>query len=156
MAQVEHPKGALHHGSIADDLAHPPGILDVTVVSPARPVCQVQARFVTVAAWDGQLGIWPGHTLLVAALGTGLLRIGSADGSVRRFAVRGGFLKVGGGKVTILVDSAVAEGEADAAEAKSELDATLESLRHPKTDEEFQELLDRRLWCESRLKLGGA
>jgi F-type H+-transporting ATPase subunit epsilon len=153
MAQVEHPKGALHHGSIADDLAHPPGILDVTVVSPARPVCKVQARFVTVAAWDGQIGIWPGHTMLVAALGTGLLRIGSADGSVRRFAVRGGFLKVGGNKVTILVDSAVAEAESDAAEAKRELDTTLESLRHPKTDEEFTELLDRRQWCESRVRL---
>jgi F-type H+-transporting ATPase subunit epsilon len=154
MAQVEHPKGALHTGNIADDLARAPGTLDVVVVSPARPVCRVEARFVTVAAWDGQVGIWPGHTMLVAALGTGLLRIGQADGRVQRFAVRGGFLKVGGGKVTILVDSAVAESEADAAGAKRELDETLEALRHPKSDEEFQELLDRRLWCESRLKLG--
>jgi F-type H+-transporting ATPase subunit epsilon len=156
MAQVEHPKGALHTGSIADDLAHPPGILDVVVVSPARPVCQVQARFVTVAAWDGQMGIWPGHTLLVAALGTGILRIGSPDGSVRRFAVQGGFLKVGGNRVTILVDSAVAEAEADAAGAKRELDATLEALRHPKSEGEFEELLDRRAWCASRIKLGSS
>ena len=154
MAQAEHPKGALHTGNIADDLARSRGALEVVVVSPARPIHQGEARFVTAAAWDGQIGIWPGHTSLVAALGTGLLRIGSADGGVKRFAIRGGFLKVGGSKVTILVDTAVAEAEADATGAKRELDETLEALRHPKSDEEFQELLDRRLWCESRLKLG--
>ncbi|HEX5136898.1 MAG TPA: ATP synthase F1 subunit epsilon [Planctomycetota bacterium] len=156
MAQVEHPKGALHTGSIADELAHPPGFLDVVVVSPARPIYQGRARFVTVAGWDGQIGIWPRHTSIVAALGTGMLRVGHADGSVHRFAVRGGFLKVGGSKVTVLVDDAVAQADADAGVAKRELDETLSALRHPKTDEEFAELLDRRTWCESRLKLGGS
>lgn len=156
MAQVEHPKGALHTGNIADDLAHPPGFLQVVVVSPARPIYQGQARFVTVAGWDGQLGIWPRHASIVAALGTGMLRIGHADGSVHPFAVRGGFLKVGGKKVTILVDDAVAQPDVDPAAAKRELDETLAALRHPKTDEEFKELLDRRTWCESRLKLGSA
>ncbi len=63
------------------------------------------------------------------------------------------FLKVGGKRVTSLVDSAVAEADVNAAEAKKELDEALEALRHPKTDEEFAELLDRRTWCESRLRL---
>ena len=156
MAQAEHPKGALKTGNIADELARPPGILDVVVVSPARPIFKGDAKWVTVAAWDGQLGIWPRHTAIVAALGTGLLRIGQEGGKVARFAVRVGFLKVGGSKVTILVDSAAAEGEANTAEAKRELDQALEALRHPKTDEEFTELLDRRAWCESRLKLGSS
>jgi F-type H+-transporting ATPase subunit epsilon len=153
MAQAEHPKGALRTGNIADELAHAPGILDVVVVSPAKPIFKGDARWVTVAAWDGQLGIWPRHTAIVAALGSGLLRIGQPDGKVARFAVRGGFLKVGGPKVTILVDSAVAEADANEAEAKRELDETLAALCHSKTDEEFTELLDRRAWCESRLRL---
>ena len=154
MAEADHPKGSLRTGNIADELAHPPGILDVVVVSPAKPIFRGDARWVTVAAWDGQLGIWPKHTSIVAALGSGLLRIGEAGGKVARFAVRGGFLKVGGARVTILVDEAVAEGDAHEAEAKKELDETLAALRHPKTDEEFTELLDRRVWCESRLRLG--
>jgi F-type H+-transporting ATPase subunit epsilon len=153
MAQAEHPKGALRTGNIADDLATASGPLEVVVVSPARPIFKGEAQWVTVAALDGQLGIWPRHTAIVAALGTGMLRIGQGGGKVARFAVRGGFLKVGGRRVTILVDSAVAEAESNDAEAKRELDATLESLRHPKTDEEFTELLDRRAWCESRLRL---
>ncbi len=153
MAQAEHPKGALRTGNIADELARPPGTLEVVVVSPSKPVFKGDARWVTVAAWDGQLGIWPRHTALVAALGSGLLRIGQEGQKVARFAIRGGFLKVGGTRVTILVDSAVAEADANGAEAKKELDETLAALRHPKTDEEFAELLDRRAWCESRLRL---
>ena len=156
MAQADHPKGALRTGNIADELAHPPGVLDVVVVSPARPIFRGDAKWVTVAAWGGQLGIWPKHTAIVAALGSGILRIGEQGGKVARFAVRGGFLKVGGPRVTILVDSAVAEAEADSAAAKKELDETIEALRHPKSDEEFEELLDRRQWCESRLKLGSS
>ena len=104
----------------------------------------------------GQLGILPRHAPLVAALGSGMLRIGQEGGKVARFAVRGGFLKVGDDKVTILVDSAVAEGDVNPAEAKRELDETLAALRHPRTDEEFEELLDRRAWGESQLKLAGA
>jgi F-type H+-transporting ATPase subunit epsilon len=154
----------------------PGGNLDVVVVSPARPIFEGEARFVAVPAWDrvgrpgggiygrylpaaperlavGQLGILPGHAALVAALGSGILRIGQEGGKVARFAVRGGFLKVGDDKVTILVDSAVAEGDVNVAEAKRELDETLAALRHPKTDEEFAELLDRRAWSETRIKL---
>jgi F-type H+-transporting ATPase subunit epsilon len=156
MAQAEHPKGALRTGSIADELARPPGVLEVVVVSPARPIFTGDAKWVTVAAWDGQLGIWPRHTAIVAALGSGLLRIAQQGGQVARFAIRGGFLKVGGTRVTILVDSAVAEADADTAAVKRELDETLEALRHPKTDEEFAELLDRRQWCESRLRLASS
>jgi F-type H+-transporting ATPase subunit epsilon len=152
------------------------GSLVVVVVSPARPIYEGAAEFVTVPTWNtvgeteggwrygakapvrlavGQIGILPGHAALVAALGSGLLRIGQAGGQIARFAVRGGFLKVGDDKVTILVDSAVGEAEVNTADAQRDLDETLEALRHPKTDEEFAELLDRRTWSESRLKLAG-
>lgn len=152
-AHVDHPAGALRTGNISDELAHPPGLLEVVVVSPAKPLYEGSARWITVRAWDGQMGIWPRHADLVAALGIGLLRIGHPNGSVDRFAIWGGFLKVGGPKVTILVDRAVAEAEVKEAEARRELDETLADLRHPKTDEEFQELLDRRRWLEAHLRL---
>jgi F-type H+-transporting ATPase subunit epsilon len=156
MALPEHPKGAIQTGNIADELARGPRHLHVVVVSPAQPIFAGDVHWVTVPAWDGQIGIWPGHAAIVAALGSGLLRIGQDAGKVLRFAVRGGFLKVGEDKVTILVDSAVAEADVDTAEARRELDETVAALHHPKTDEEFAELLDRRAWSESRLKLGGA
>lgn len=149
------------------------GALEVTVVSPARPIYEGEARFVTAPAWDrldpgrslygrgdpegrltvGQLGIFPRHAPLVAALGSGVLRIGLDGGRVARFAVSGGFLKVGDDRVTILVDRAVSETDVDEGEARRELEETLEALQHPRTDAEFDELLDRRAWSETRIKL---
>jgi len=129
------------------------GTLEVVVVSPARPIYEGTASFVTAPGLDGQLGILPRHAPIVAALGAGPLRIGQEGGKVARFAVRGGFLKVGGTKVTILVDHAVAEVDVNVAAAQGDLDETLAALRHPQTDHEFAELLERRSWSESRLKL---
>jgi F-type H+-transporting ATPase subunit epsilon len=149
------------------------GTLEVTVVSPARQLYEGEARFVTAPAWDrvggrrslyggetgdpvtvvGQIGIFPRHAPLVAALGSGLLRIGLEGGRVARFAVSGGFLKVGDDRVTILVDRAVNETDVDEGEARRDLEETLAELQHPKTDAEFDELLERRAWSETRIKL---
>ena len=150
------------------------GTLEVTVVSPPRQLYEGEARFVTAPAWDrlersgslyggapqdeltvGQLGIFPRHAPLVAALGSGMLRIGLDGGRVARFAVSGGFLKVGDDRVTILVDRAVSETDVNAGEAQRELEETLAELQHPKSDEEFAELLERRAWSETRIKLAG-
>jgi F-type H+-transporting ATPase subunit epsilon len=127
--------------------------LSVTVVSPARQLYEGAAAWVTAPAVDGQLGIRPKHAALVAALGAGPLRIGLDGGQVARFAVRGGFLKVGDNRVTILVDRAVTESDVNAAEAERELEATKAELQHPETDEEFADLLEARAWSEARIKL---
>ena len=150
------------------------GVLEVVVVSPARQLYEGEARFVTAPAWDrldskslygagdspdpnrltvGQLGIFPRHAPLVAALGSGLLRIGLTGGQVARFAVSGGFLKVGDDRVTVLVDRAVSETDVDVGEAQRELEETVAELQHPKSDEEFVQLMDRRAWSETRIKL---
>jgi len=146
--------------------------LEVVVVSPARELFKGTAKSVTVPTWNniggrktyyggnepaklavGEIGILPGHADLVAAIGSGLLRITREGGGVARYAVRGGFLKVGDNRVTVLVDHAVAEADANATAAQQELDETLAALKNPKDDAEFTELLDRRAWSESQLKL---
>ncbi len=152
----EHQRGSLRPGNIADELARSTTHIEVTVVSPARPIFEGTAHWVTVPAWDGQLGIWPRHAPLVAALGSGILRIGLEGGRVTPFAVSGGFLKVGGNRVTVLVDEAVAERDAQEAEAEKDLEETIAALRHPDSDEEFAELMDRRAWYESQRKLAGS
>lgn len=149
------------------------GTLEVTVVSPARQLYEGEAQWVTVPAWDrvgaqpegryrpadpgqlvvGQLGIRPSHAPLVAALGAGPLRIGLSGGQVARFAVQGGFVKVGDDRVTILVDRAVTEADVNEADARRELEETIADLQHPKSDAEFTELLERRAWSETRIKL---
>ena len=132
------------------------GVLQVVVVSPASQLYEGEAQWVTVPAANGQLGIRPMHADLVAALGAGPLRIGLPGGQVTKYAVKGGFLKVGNNHVTILVDRAVTESSVNTGEARQELEDTLAALQHPETDEEFAELLEQRAWSEARLKLAGS
>jgi len=119
VAAKVHPSDSLRAVNPADELATRQPELEVVVVSPARPIYEGTARWVTVRLPDGQLGVWPRHTDLVAALGIGLLRLGHTQtGKEDRFAIWGGFLKVTGGhKVTILVDRAVDEAQAKSNEA---------------------------------------
>ena len=153
MAGPTHPEGALKTGSVADDLATASGPLEVVVVSPARPIYEGEARSMSVAGLDGSLGIWPRHADLVSALGVGPLTI-KTDKGEDRFAVWGGFLKVGNGsRVTVLVDRAVSADEVDADAVRTELKDTIAELAHAKSDAEFTELLQRRAWCEARLAL---
>jgi F-type H+-transporting ATPase subunit epsilon len=137
----------------ADEITHDAGPLHVVVVSPARPLFEGAAKAILAPGAAGSFGILPRHADLLAALGVGPLKITRPDGKEDRYAVWGGFLKVGGPKVTILVDRAVRADEVDKGNVKGELDAVLSDLRHPETDEQFDELLDRREWCQTRLKI---
>ncbi|HZQ80204.1 MAG TPA: ATP synthase F1 subunit epsilon [Acidimicrobiia bacterium] len=156
MTVPEHPKGSLREGNIADELAAGQQNLSVVVVSPAGSIYEGAAHWVTVPGQNGQLGIWPRHAELVAALGAGPLRIGTGGDQVTRFAVRGGFVRVGGNRVTVLVDRAVRPGDVNEAEARRELEETLAELQHPRSDAEFADLLERRAWSETRLRMAGA
>ncbi|MGQ0613673.1 MAG: ATP synthase F1 subunit epsilon [Planctomycetaceae bacterium] len=130
-------------------------VYEVVVVSPARPLYRGEAAFVAVEGLSGKLGIAPRHADLVAALGTGPLRIEKPGKGVPpdRFVVRGGFLKVGKGRVTILVDQAVRPEEVDEPAVRKELEEALAGLRHPRTDDEFEQLLARRAWAQARLAI---
>ncbi|MHC4955047.1 MAG: ATP synthase F1 subunit epsilon [Planctomycetota bacterium] len=150
---AEHPTGSLQSGSIVDEVTREQGFLDVVVVSPARPVFEGRAKHLSVMAKNGSIGIWPRHTDLVSALGIGSLSITGADGATTTFAIAGGFLKVGGPRVTVLIDKAATAAEVDRAAVEKELEETKAALQHPGSDENFQSLLDQRSWLQAQLKL---
>lgn len=80
--------------------------LDVRVVSPEKVVFQGPSAGVVAPAWDGQVGILPGHAPLVSLLGGGALDVDLPGGGSHRFHVAGGVLKVEGNRVTILTEYA--------------------------------------------------
>ena len=118
----EHPPDSIHTASVAEDLARGQVELHVTVVSPSRELFSGDAHWVTLPGLDGQFGIWPRHVAMVAALGSGHLRIGLRDHSRVEFVVRGSFLSVADNVVTILVDLAVTKDDVDEAAARAELE----------------------------------
>lgn len=75
----------------------------VTVISPEAAMFDGDADAVTAPAFDGEVGILPGHAPFVTLLGRGRLRVRQA-GSISEFTVQGGFLQVVGDRVRVIAE----------------------------------------------------
>jgi len=80
--------------------------LSVQLVSPAAEVFRGDASSVVAPAWDGMIGILPGHAAFITLLGHGELAIDLPGGGSRKFYVAGGVLKIEGNQLTALVEYA--------------------------------------------------
>jgi F-type H+-transporting ATPase subunit epsilon len=89
------------------------GPLKVRVVSPEKVVFQGEASAVVAPAWDGQVGILPGHAPMLALVGSGELSIERPGGGSDEFHVAGGVLKVERNQVTVLTEYAGTEPPAE-------------------------------------------
>jgi F-type H+-transporting ATPase subunit epsilon len=79
--------------------------LKVSVISPERTLFDGSVDSVVAPAFDGEVGILPGHAPMMTLLGTGTLRLGP-DGSAGRFRVEGGFLQVVDDAVRVVTERA--------------------------------------------------
>ena len=80
--------------------------LDVDLVAADRTVWSGEASMVSAPASDGEIGILPGHTPVLAVLRSGTVRITPTSGAVTSVRVDSGFLSVDGDRVTVVVDTA--------------------------------------------------
>jgi F-type H+-transporting ATPase subunit epsilon len=83
-----------------------PSTLSVRLVSPEKEVFRGEAAGVVAPAWDGMLGILPGHAAFITLLGHGNLAVDLPGGGSNRYYVAGGVLKVEGDELTALVEYA--------------------------------------------------
>ncbi|HYF50806.1 MAG TPA: ATP synthase F1 subunit epsilon [Planctomycetota bacterium] len=125
--------------------------LHLTVITPARAVFDAPAAAVVAPAFDGEVGVLPGHAPMMALLGTGEVRITTADGGRKRLAVRGGFLQVNKNKVTLLTPESITAEDikkdalaAEAQKAESE---------QPAKPEERVALDAKKAWIRARQKI---
>lgn len=88
-------------------------VLEVRVVSPEKVVFEGASAGVVLPAWDGQVGILPGHAPLIALLGAGALDVDLPGGGSQRFHVAGGVVKVEENRVTVLTEHAADQPNAD-------------------------------------------
>ena len=78
--------------------------LKVSVISPEKTLFDGSVDSLVAPAFDGEVGILPGHAPMMTLLGTGTLRLGP-EGSAGRFRVEGGFLQVVKNRVRVLAES---------------------------------------------------
>ena len=96
-----------------------------TLVTPEEQVLDEQVKYVTFPAWDGQVGIAPGRSALLARVGIGSMRLDFAGGASRWYLLEGGFAQMLGDQLTILSDKSTAAEQLIASDAARELDEAL-------------------------------
>jgi F-type H+-transporting ATPase subunit epsilon len=102
--------------------------LQLLVVTPERKAVESEADEVELPGSEGYLGILPGHTPLITLLKPGVLSFKRA-GRSQAFAVSSGFAEIAADRVSVLVDSAEAGSEIDAAAAEREKAKAEEELK---------------------------
>ncbi len=78
--------------------------MDLRVVTPEKVVFEGAARSLVAPAWDGWVGVLPGHARLLTLLGSGPIEVASEAGDHRTFDIAGGVMKVESGQVMVLAD----------------------------------------------------
>jgi len=107
--------------------------LAVRLVSPQKEVFTGEAASVVAPAWDGMLGILPGHAAFITLLGHGEMAIDLPGGGSQKYYVAGGVLKVEGNDLTALVEYA---GEGPPEELPPEADFHPDDLAEEGVGEE--------------------
>lgn len=101
--------------------------LKCVVVTPERELLDVEADFVVLPMFDGELGVLPGRAPLVGRLGAGELRIRQGT-ETRRYFVDTGFAQVRSNVVTVLTSRALPASEINVAKAKEDLQQAVKEM----------------------------
>jgi F-type H+-transporting ATPase subunit epsilon len=100
-------------------MADLPNRINLTVVTRERKIIDVQADEVVLPASDGEIGVLPGHTPLLATLRIGQLRYRTGT-KTERLVISWGFAEVLPDRVIVLAEKGILPGEIDRAAAEQE------------------------------------
>lgn len=110
--------------------------LQVEVVSADRSVWSGEAVNVIARTTEGDIGILPGHSPVLAVLVSGAVEIVSAHGEREVIAVDGGFLSVDENKVSVLTQYATRSEETTPDQAQRELDTLIPIIESGEASDE--------------------
>jgi F-type H+-transporting ATPase subunit epsilon len=96
-----------------------PNKLRLTIVTRERKIVETDVDEVVMPATDGEIGVLPGHTPLLASLKIGQLRYRSG-GTENRLVISWGFAEVLPDRVIVMAETARLPQEIDASMAEDE------------------------------------
>ena len=95
--------------------------VEFELVSPQRLLKSEPVEMVVIPGAEGDFGVLPGHSLLIATVRPGVIDI-HRDGAVaEQIFVAGGFAEVSPERCTVLAEEAVPVGDIDRADAEQRL-----------------------------------
>ena len=107
--------------------------LTLELVTPERASFSGEVDLVVLPAWEGEMGVLPGHAPFLVQLQAGEVRY--RDGAeVRRFAVSGGFAEIRGDKVSLFAETAEMAESIDAERARESLERAKAELQQRNLD----------------------
>ena len=119
-------------------MADLPNKISLTIVTRERKIVDAQVDEVILPARDGEIGVLPGHTPLLAILRIGPLRYRTGS-RVERLVISWGFAEVLADRVIVLAERGFLPNEVDRAEAERErLAAEKELADLSSNDPEFE------------------
>ncbi len=107
------------------------------IVAPDRIIYEGDASFLLVRAMSGDIGIQANHQKLVTPLSIGRMKVEFPDRDPRFAAITGGFMKVGGNRVTVLTTACEWEDEIDVDRAQRAADRAKEARAAAQSKEEM-------------------
>lgn len=102
----------------------------LSIVTPERVTWEGEVDSLVIPAYDGQLGILPGHAPLLAQLTPGVAQIRAGE-ETRLLAVSGGYAEVYGGRVSLFAETAELAEEIDAERARQAVEKARAAMRGP-------------------------
>ena len=108
--------------------------VSLELVSPERLLYSGDVDMVVVPAVEGDMGVLPGHSPVIATIRPGTICIFSGSSVEKRLFVAGGFLEVTEERCTVLADTATPVEEIDAAAAESQVRDLTEDVAAAKDD----------------------
>lgn len=95
--------------------------LTLELVTPEKVAWSAPADFVVLPAYDGEMGVLPGHQSFLVQLAPGEVRVTVKD-EVKHFAVSGGFAEIKNDTVSLFAETAEDAGQIDAERAHQALE----------------------------------
>lgn len=98
------------------------------LVSPTKLVASQAVDMVVVPGGEGDLGVLPGHSLLIGTVRPGVIDIHEGGKVTNRIFVAGGFVEVNPETCTVLAEEAVPVADIDRAAATQRLQDAQKAL----------------------------
>ncbi len=114
--------------------------LRLKIVTPEKLIFDEEVSQVNVSTEDGQIGILPNHTNLMAKLEPGELVI-KKSGKVDTLAIGDGFLQMANNTLTVMTDLATYEQDIDEKVVEEAKKRAEQALEQKLSDEEYAETL---------------